>query len=199
VLEEHGVEVRGGVDVEAFTGAGERVDGVALAGGGRVAGDLVVCGVGAIPDVLLARKAGLEIGPLGGVRCDPALRSVSHPHVLAAGDMCEYASVVHGRELRVEHEEHAAAQGVTAARGLLGGPVPHEEIPYFFSDLADWASLEYVGPALDWAREELTGSEADGAFAVDYLDGEGRLVACLSVGGAGDLDTARERLRAARA
>jgi 3-phenylpropionate/trans-cinnamate dioxygenase ferredoxin reductase subunit len=196
VLEAHGVEVRGGVDVDAFTGAGERVDGVALAGGERVPGDLVVCGVGAIPDVLLARKSGLEIGSLGGVRCDASLRSVSHPHVFAAGDMCEYVSVVHGRELRVEHEEHAAAQGRTAARGLLGRPVAHEEIPYFFSDLADWASLEYVGPALDWEREELTGSEAGGAFAIDYLDGEGRLVACLSVGGAGDLDAARERLRA---
>jgi 3-phenylpropionate/trans-cinnamate dioxygenase ferredoxin reductase subunit len=196
VLEEHGVEVRGGVDVEAFTGEGERVDGVALAGGERVPGDLVVCGVGAIPDVLLARKSGLEIGPLGGVRCDAALRSVSHPHVFAAGDMCEYHSALHGRELRVEHEEHAAAQGATAARGMLGATAPHEEVPYFFSDLADWASLEYVGPALDWAREELTGSESDGAFAIDYLDAEGRLVACLSVGGAGDLDAARERLRA---
>jgi 3-phenylpropionate/trans-cinnamate dioxygenase ferredoxin reductase subunit len=110
--------------------------------------------------------------------------------------MCEYHSVLHGRELRVEHEEHAAAQGATAARGMLGATAPHEEVPYFFSDLADWASLEYVGPALDWASEELTGSESDGAFAIDYLDAEGRLVACLSVGGAGDLDAARERLRA---
>ena len=65
-------------------------------------------------------------------------------------------------------------------------------------DLADWASLEYFCPAPAWAREELSGSEADGAFAVDYLDGEDRLLARLSVGGAGDLDAARERLRDGR-
>jgi 3-phenylpropionate/trans-cinnamate dioxygenase ferredoxin reductase component len=198
VLEAHGVEVRGGVEVQAFAGDGERVEGVALAGGERVAGDLVVCGVGAIPDVTLARKAGVEIGPLGGVRCDAVLRSVSHPQLFAAGDMCEYASALHGRALRVEHEDHAAEQGATAARGMLGQDAPHAAVPYFFSDLADWASLEYVGPALVWAREEVAGSEAGGAFAVDYLDGEDRLLARLSVGGAGDLDAARERLRDGR-
>jgi 3-phenylpropionate/trans-cinnamate dioxygenase ferredoxin reductase subunit len=199
VLEEHGVVVRGGVDVEAFAGDGERVEGVRLAGGEVVGGQAIVCGVGANPDVMLARKSYLPIGGTGGVACDATLRVKDHSCVYAAGDMCEYESVIHGRELRVEHEEHAAAQGATAARNMLGAGRPHDVVPYFFSDLADWASLEYVGPALDWAREELTGSVDDGRFGVSYLDAEGKVLAHLSVNGGGDIDSARERMTQAAA
>lgn len=194
VLEEHGVTVRGGVDVEAFAGDGERVEGVLLAGGEVVPGQAVVCGVGAQPDVMLARKSGLPIGPTGGVTCNSNLLAEGTGSVYAAGDMCEYESVVHGRVMRVEHEEHAAAQGRTAARNMLGAGKPHDVVPYFFSDLADWTSLEYVGPALDWADEVVKGSIEDGAFSVDYLDGEGRLLAHLSVNGAGDIDDAGARI-----
>ncbi|MCW3041168.1 MAG: oxidoreductase [Solirubrobacterales bacterium] len=191
VLESHGITVRGGVDVDAFVGEGEKVEGVRLAGGEVVPADLVVVGVGAQPDVMLARKSGLPIGDLGGVLCDARLQVEGFPGLYAAGDMCEYASVVHGHALRVEHEEHAAAQGATAARGMLGGTDPHTEVPYFFSDLADWLSLEYVGPARDWDSEEVEGSVEDGAYAITYLDAQRKVLGYLSVGGAGDLDAAR--------
>lgn len=194
VLEAKGITVRGGVDVDAFVGEGERVEGVRLAGGEVVPADLVVVGVGAQPDVMLAKKSGLPIGGLGGVSCDPQLRVQGVPGLYAAGDMCEYESAVHGRTLRVEHEEHAAAQGATVARTIMGAEEPHTELPYFFSDLADWLSLEYVGPASDWDSEVVEGSVEDGAFAVTYLDAERRVLACLSVGGAGDLDAARARI-----
>lgn len=191
VLEGHGVTVRGGVDAEAFAGEGERVEGVRLVGGETVLADVVVCGVGAIPDVMLARKSGLPIGDLGGVRCDARLRVEGSPGLWAAGDMCEYASVVHGRELRVEHEEHAAAQGATVARGIMGAEEAHVEVPYFFSDLADWVGLEYVGPAADWADEIVDGSVDGGAFSVTYVDADRRVLARLSVNAFGDLDDAR--------
>jgi 3-phenylpropionate/trans-cinnamate dioxygenase ferredoxin reductase subunit len=194
VLEGHGITVRGGVDVDAFVGEGETVQGVRLAGGEVVPADLVVVGVGAQPDVMVAKKSGLPIGDLGGVRCDAQLRVEGFPGLYAAGDMCEYESVVHGRALRVEHEEHAAAQGATVARTIMGSSAPHAELPYFFSDLADWLSLEYIGPATDWDSELVEGSVEDGAFAISYLDAERRVVACLSVGGAGDLDAARARI-----
>jgi 3-phenylpropionate/trans-cinnamate dioxygenase ferredoxin reductase subunit len=195
VLESHGVEVRGGVEVEAFTGEEDRVEAVALAGGDSVPADVVVCGVGAIPDVMLARKSGLEIGDLGGVACDSRLRSATADTIYAAGDMCEYDSVIHGRVMRIEHEEVAAAQGATAARNMLGADVPHDEVPYFFSDLADWAWLEYVGPASDWDEEVLTGSVDDGAFTIFYLR-EGAVLAALTAGDRpGDLDRARELIR----
>jgi len=192
VLEEHGVEVLGGEEVERFEGD-ERVARVITRGGRAIEAQAVVCGVGAIPDVMLARKSGLALGDLGGVRCDSRLRT-SADGLFAAGDMCEYESVVHGRVMRIEHEEVAAAQGRTAARNMLGADVAHDEVPYFFSDLSDWASLEYVGPALRWDDEQVEGSPDDGAFAIAYrLDG--RLQALLSVGGAGDLDRARELIR----
>jgi 3-phenylpropionate/trans-cinnamate dioxygenase ferredoxin reductase component len=194
VLEEHGVEVIGGEEVERFEGA-ERVERVVTRGGRTLEAQAVICGVGATPDVMLARKAGLALGELGGVLCDSRLRT-SADSIFAAGDMCEYESVVHGRVVRIEHEEVAAAQGRTAARNMLDGDTPHEEVPYFFSDLSDWASLEYVGPALTWDEEEVEGPVDDGAFAVWYREG-GAVRAMLSVGGYGDLDQARSLIRGA--
>jgi 3-phenylpropionate/trans-cinnamate dioxygenase ferredoxin reductase subunit len=192
VLEEHGVEVIGGEEVARFEGD-ERVQRVVTTGGRTLDAQAVICGVGAIPDVMLARKAGLALGKLGGVLCDSRLRT-SVDGVYAAGDMCEYESVVHGRFVRIEHEEVAAAQGRTAARNMLGADVAHDEVPYFFSDLSDWASLEYVGAAFGWDAEEVEGSVDDGAFAIWYRDG-GAVRAMLSVGGFGDLDRARSEIR----
>jgi 3-phenylpropionate/trans-cinnamate dioxygenase ferredoxin reductase subunit len=198
VLEQHGVEVVGADEVARFEGDGEgRVRAVVTKGGRELVAEAVVCGVGAMPDVMLARKAGLELGESGGVRCDATLRT-SAEAVFAAGDVCEYESAVHGRAIRIEHEEHAAAQGATAARNLLGAGAAHEEVPYFFSDLADWTGLEYVGPALRYDEEAWRGSEEEGAFSVWYLE-EGRVRGLLSVGGHGDLDRGRELLRSGAA
>jgi 3-phenylpropionate/trans-cinnamate dioxygenase ferredoxin reductase component len=163
-------------------------------GGRTLPADAVVCGVGAQPDVMLARKSGLALGDLGGVRCDSRLRT-SADGVFAAGDICEYDSVVHGRVMRIEHEEVAAAQGGTAARNMLGADAPHDVVPYFFSDLSDWASLEYVGPATSWDEEIVRGSVDDGTFAIWYLEG-GRVRAMLSVGGAGDVERANALIAA---
>jgi len=189
-LEARGVEVLGGVEVSAFTGADDLVTGVALANGRTVAGDAVVCGIGAIPDVALARRAGLAIGSGGGVRCDSVLRT-SAPDVFAAGDMCEYDSVVHGRTLRVEHEDVAATQGAAVARGMLGATAPYDVVPHFWSELADWTALRSVGPAAGWDQEVVRGTVDDGAFSVFYLAG-GRVQAALAVGG-GDDDLERGR------
>ena len=189
VLEAHGIEVVGGAAVERFAGD-ERVAAVVLGDGRELPAGVVVCGTGAVPDVMLARKSGLEIGELGGVRCDDRLRT-AHDGLYAAGDICEHDSVVHGRVVRIEHEEVAAAQGRTVARNMLGADEAHREVPYFWSDLADWATLEYVGPAQTWDEEVVRGAPDDGEFSVWYLH-EGRVVAALSAGGHADLDAARE-------
>lgn len=196
LLEAHGVEVIGGAQVARFEGASEADDApvaaVALQDGRRVPADLVVVGVGATPDVMLARKSGLDLGATGGVACDRRLRT-SAAHVFAAGDVCEYDSVVHGRRVRIEHEEVAAAQGRTAARSMLGSHEPHAVVPYFWSDLADWATLEYVGPAAGWDEERVSGDVAAGEFSVMYLQDE-RLVAALAVNRPDDLEAARAQL-----
>ena len=195
VLEGHGIDIVSADEIARFESAsgategdGERVARVVTAGGRTIEAGAVVCGVGAQPDVMLARRAGLALGDLGGVRCDSRLRT-SAEQVFAAGDICEYESVVHGRVVRIEHEEVAAAQGATAARNMLGADAPHDVVPYFFSDLSDWASLEYVGPAAAWDEEVVRGDVDGGAFAIWYLEG-GRVRAMLSVGGAGDVDRA---------
>jgi 3-phenylpropionate/trans-cinnamate dioxygenase ferredoxin reductase subunit len=74
---------------------------------------------------------------------------------------------------------------------MLGHDRPHEDVPYFFSDLGDWASIEYVGPAESYDEEVVRGAGSE--FAVWFLEG-GRLRGHLSVGGAGDLERARELL-----
>ena len=98
-----------------------------------------------MPDVMLARSAGLELGETGGVKCSAGLET-SVPGIYAAGDICEYESPMHGARLRLEHWDVAFNHGKTAALNMLGRGVEHDVVPYFFSDLADWASFEYVGP-----------------------------------------------------
>jgi 3-phenylpropionate/trans-cinnamate dioxygenase ferredoxin reductase subunit len=191
LLREHGIEIHGGETLVRFEGA-ERVERVVCESGLTLDAGAVVMGTGAVPDVMLARSAGLDIGESGGVACDATLRT-SAEHVWAAGDMCEYDSVVHGRRLRVEHWEVARAQGRHAARAMLGSTEPYAEIPYFWSDLADWASLEAVGPAATWDREIVRGSVDEGAFTIFYVGGD-RVVAALTVGRSADLDLARELL-----
>ncbi len=193
LLTSHGIEVLAEADVAQFEGEGDddaRVTAVVTADGRRAEADLVVVGVGANPDVMLARKAKLALGETGGVMCDATLRT-SAESVWAAGDICEYDSLVHGRRLRIEHEEVAAAQGRHAARAMLGSDEPYREIPYFWSDLADWATLEYVGGGGAWDEEIVRGDPASGPFSVFYAQ-DGRVVGALTVGRAEDLDVARE-------
>lgn len=187
-----GVEIHAGETVDRFEGDGERVRGLVTETGTRIEADVVVAGCGAAPDTMLAARAGLALGESGGVRCDAMLRT-SAPGVYAAGDVCEYDSVLHGRRLRIEHEQVAADQGRTAARTMLGSGEPHTALPYFFSDLGDWGSLEYVGPAESWDATELRGSVEDGSFSVRYLD-DGRLCAVLAVNRPGDLAEGRQDL-----
>jgi 3-phenylpropionate/trans-cinnamate dioxygenase ferredoxin reductase subunit len=97
---------------------------------------------------------------------------------------------VHGRRLRIEHWDVALQQGQHAAAGMLGERAPYRAVPYFFSDLADWVSLEYVGPAERWDEVVWRGDRDAGQFSAWYLDG-GRVVAALSVERSEDLQHAR--------
>ncbi len=151
--------------------------------------DAVVMGTGVVPDVSLARSAGLEIGERGGVNVDAQLQTAV-PGLFAAGDIAEYESIVHGgRRLRIEHWDVAFNHGKTAALNMLGRDQPHDVVPYFFSDLSDWASMEYVGPASEWDEEVVRGSLEEAKFTIFYLQG-GELKAALTVGRSDDLEHA---------
>lgn len=193
VLEGKGVDIHSSDELERFEGSGERVARVVTKKGASIEADMVVIGAGVAPDATLAKAAGLELGESGGVKVTSRLES-SAPDVYAAGDLAEYDSVVHGRSLRVEHWDVAFSQGKTAALNMIGRNVNHEEIPYFFSDLADWSSMEYVGPGQ--GRVVLRGSMDDGEFTAFYLGDDGAVVAALTVGRSDDLDAARRWIRA---
>jgi 3-phenylpropionate/trans-cinnamate dioxygenase ferredoxin reductase subunit len=126
------------------------------------------------------------------VRCSSKLET-SVPGIYAAGDICEYDSVVHGHPLRVEHWDVAFNQGKTAALNMLGQNVDHDVIPYFFSDLADWTSMEYVGPGQGDAV--IRGSLDDGDFTAFYVGDDGAVTAALTVGRSDDLDHVRRFIR----
>jgi 3-phenylpropionate/trans-cinnamate dioxygenase ferredoxin reductase subunit len=188
-LEGHGVTFVGGESVSAFEGDG-RVSSVLTESGKAFECDMVVVGAGVRPDTMLAQRAGLECGD--GIICDSKLRT-SAPGIYAAGDVCSYDSIVHGRRIRVEHWDVAMQQGMHAAKNMLGADADYDVVPYFFSDLDDWASLEYVGPAADWDQEVWRGSRADGEFSVWYLKG-GKVAGCLSLGRSEDLAEARRMI-----
>jgi 3-phenylpropionate/trans-cinnamate dioxygenase ferredoxin reductase component len=189
-LEEHGVTFHGGESLSAFEGDG-RVRAVLTESGLAVECDTVVVGAGVRPDAMLAQRAGLEVDRTGIV-CDSKLQT-SVEGIYAAGDCCSYESVIHGRRIHVEHWDVAMQQGMKAAANMLGAEEDYDVVPYFFSDLADWAGLEYVGPAYEWDREVWRGSPEEGEFSVWYLQ-EGRVAGCLSVGRSEELAEARQML-----
>ncbi len=188
-LEENGVEFHGGEELEAFEGDG-RVSAVVAKSGLSLECDLVVVGAGVRPDAMLADRAGIEVD--GAIVCDSKLRT-SAEGIYAAGDCCSYDSVVHGRRIHVEHWDVAMQQGIHAAKNMLGADADYDVVPYFFSDLADWASLEYVGPAQDWDEEVWRGDRDGGEFSVWYLK-DGRVAGALSVERPEDLAEARRLL-----
>jgi 3-phenylpropionate/trans-cinnamate dioxygenase ferredoxin reductase component len=191
LIESKGVEFHGGEELDAFEGDG-RVSAVVTKSGLSIECDMVVVGAGVRADAMLAQRAGLDVDD--GVVCDSKLRT-SVEGIYAAGDCCSYDSVVHGRRLRVEHWDVAMQQGIHTAGNMLGDDRDYEVVPYFFSDLADWAGLEYVGPAKDWDEEIWRGDRELGEFSVWYLKG-GRVAAALSVDRPEDLAEARRLLAA---
>jgi 3-phenylpropionate/trans-cinnamate dioxygenase ferredoxin reductase subunit len=188
-LEAKGVEFHGGEELEAFEGDG-RVKAIVTKSGLSIECDAVVVGAGVRADTMLAERAGLAVD--NGVTCDSRLQT-SVEGIYAAGDCCSYDSVIHGRRLRVEHWDVAMQQGIHAAGNLLGDDRDYKVVPYFFSDLADWASLEYVGPAYEWDEELWRGDRDQSEFLVWYLK-DGRVAGALSVGRSEDLAEARRMI-----
>jgi 3-phenylpropionate/trans-cinnamate dioxygenase ferredoxin reductase subunit len=189
ILESHGIEIFGGEELESFVGDG-RVRAIRTKSGREIECGAVVIGAGVHPETMLAERAGIDVD--NGIACDEKLET-SVEGLFAAGDVCSYESVVHGRRLRVEHWDVALQQGQLAAKGLMGETEPYRVVPYFFSDLADWASLEYVGPAERWDELVWRGAPDSGEFLVWYL-ADGKVAAALSVGRSEDLEQARRLL-----
>ncbi len=188
-LESKGVTIHGGEELDAFAGDG-RVGAIIAKSGLEIDCDMVVVGVGVRPDTMLAERAGLECD--NGIVCDSKLET-SVEGIYSAGDVCSYVNTALGRRLRNEHWDVSMQQGMHAAKNMLGAGEDYDVVPYFFSDLADWASLEYIGPAKEPDEVIFRGEIGDGEFSTWYLK-DGKVAGCLSVERSEDLAEARRML-----
>jgi NADPH-dependent 2,4-dienoyl-CoA reductase/sulfur reductase-like enzyme len=130
--------------------AGEKVKGVRREGGRavvetesgqRVTADAVVAGLGIVPNVELAARAGLTVED--GILVDERLRA-GHPDVYAAGDVARFVAPALEKRIRVEHEDNAVTMGRHAGRSMAGDAAPYEHLPFFYSDLFE-LGYEAVG------------------------------------------------------
>ena len=155
--------------------------------------DLVVAGIGIVPNAELLAAAGAQID--NGVLVDEHCRT-SLPDVFAAGDVTNHLHPVFGR-LRVEHWNNGYQQGRAAARSLLGRPEPYDYIHTFWSDQYEHV-IEYVGFAASWDRVVFRGRPESRKFLAFYLkDGVVRAAMGLDRGGDPEDPKGESELKAA--
>jgi 3-phenylpropionate/trans-cinnamate dioxygenase ferredoxin reductase subunit len=167
----NGVDIHAGVTVAAFGGKGGRVDHVLLSDGRRIAADVVVIGVGAMPNVELAAEAGLPVD--NGITVDEQARTAD-PHIFAAGDATNHPNAPLGRRIRLESWQNAQNQAIVAATAICGGDARYAEIPWFWSDQYD-INLQIVGLPDTWDRIIVRRYEKERSLTFVYLK-DGRVV-----------------------
>jgi NADPH-dependent 2,4-dienoyl-CoA reductase/sulfur reductase-like enzyme len=169
----HGVDLRTGVRIDAFSHEGDRAV-VRLADGAAVESDLVLVGIGVAPNTRLVEEAGLEVD--NGIPVDEHLRS-ANPSVFAAGDVANSYRPSLARRVRVEHWDNAIEQGKVAGLNLAGGEVAYDRLPYFFTDQYD-LGMEYVGYVGPEGYDQVIvrGRPEEGTFSAFWLL-EGRVLA----------------------
>ncbi|MET0886070.1 MAG: FAD-dependent oxidoreductase [Mycetocola sp.] len=175
---EHGVVLRPSVRVAEITGDNGHVRGVRLDDGEILPADLVLVGVGVLPNVQLAEAAGLAVD--NGVLVDSSLRT-SNPDIHAAGDIANAMHPLIGQRLRSEHWANALNSGAAAARSMLGQSVSFDDVPYFYTDQFD-LGMEYSGysPLTRGARIVYRG-DRQGRMFISFWVADDRVVAGMNV------------------
>ncbi len=175
---EKGVVLRTSVVVEKIVGSHGKVAGVQLDSGEVVPADIVLIGVGAVPNVALADDAGLITE--NGIVVDQAMQT-SDPDIFAAGDVANAFHPLANMRLRSEHWANALNEGPAAARGMLGQNESYEDIPYFYTDQFD-LGMEYsgYGPLTRGAKIVYRGDRAKREFVAFWLKDD-RVVAGMNV------------------
>jgi NADPH-dependent 2,4-dienoyl-CoA reductase/sulfur reductase-like enzyme len=185
---EHGIEVLTGETVDAADGGS-----VTTGSGRRIEADMVVAGLGIVPDTALAEAAGLPVD--NGIVVDELGRVDGRDDVYAAGDVANYPSPVLGRRYRVEHEDHAKSHGRAVGANMAGAGMPYEHVPFFYSDMFD-LGYEAVGEvdARHATRERWDEPNRKGIVA--YVDDGGRPRGLLFWNVWDKVDAGRELIRA---
>ena len=140
--------------------------------GAIVVADLVIIGVGIVPNVELAAAAGLPTD--NGILVDEFGRT-SDPCIVAAGDCTNHPSPIYGRRVRLESVQNAMSQARVAAAALNGKPKPYTDVPTFWSEQYD-LRLQIVGLSQGYDDIVVRGDPGERAFALFYLK-EGVLIA----------------------
>ncbi|RWE19616.1 MAG: ferredoxin reductase [Mesorhizobium sp.] len=141
--------------------------------------DIVVVGIGAVPNVKLAEAAGLSVD--NGIVVDETL-ATSDPNIFAAGDCCSFPHPLYERRLRLEAWRNARSQAGTAAANMLGAHQVHDDIPWFWSDQYE-ETLQIAGICPDHpAVHRDLGPKGTVLF---YLDHDSKLVAACGFGSLG--------------
>ena len=159
-----GVVVRTNTKVSGFAGQG-RVEAVLTAAGERIDADLVIVGVGIIPNVEVAAAAGIECD--NGIIVDDHCRT-SAADIYAAGDCTNHPNALLGRRLRLESVPNAMEQARVATTNMNGGDATYASIPWFWSDQYE-LKLQMVGFSGDGDTAVVRGDPAANQFATFYL------------------------------
>jgi len=183
--EREGVRIHCNTSVTAFEGDG-RVRAV-VSGAASFAADLVIVGVGILPDVSLAAAAGIRCE--NGVWVDEQCQT-SDANVYAAGDCTNHPSVHYGRRVRLESVDNAVEQGKTAAANMCGKPARHAHVPWFWSDQYD-VKLQIAGLSEGYDQAIVRGDPDAGSFALYYLE-RGELLAVDAVNSPRDFMTGKK-------
>jgi len=183
----HGVDVRLATAVAAIEGKG-RAEAVVTADGRAHPADLVVVGVGLVPNGELAQESGLACDR--GIIVDDCSRTAD-PAVVAAGD-CTARRLADGTLLRLESVQNAIEQGKSAAAALIGKERPFTAAPWFWSDQFD-VRLQMAGLTAGHDQVVVRGDRAARRFSVCYFRGD-KLIALDSVNRSPDHGAARRLL-----
>jgi 3-phenylpropionate/trans-cinnamate dioxygenase ferredoxin reductase subunit len=169
---EEGVNIRTQAGVDAIVGE-QHVEGVRLADGSTIPADLVIIGVGVIPNIELAEAAGLTIS--NGIVVDE-FATTNDPDIVAAGDCSNHYNPIYKRKLRLESVQNATDQAKTAAKSLCGKPQAYSALPWFWSDQYD-LKLQIAGLSQGFDQVIIRGNSEEGrSFAAFYFS-EGRFIA----------------------
>jgi 3-phenylpropionate/trans-cinnamate dioxygenase ferredoxin reductase component len=173
-----GVDVRTGVGVVDFdlSEDGGMVTGIRCNDGSVLETDLVIVGVGLVPNTELAHAAGLAVD--NGIVVDEQGRT-SDPSIVAAGDCTNHPSLLYERRIRLESVPNAQEQARTAAATLVGKQRVYDAAPWFWSDQYD-LKLQMVGLSMSYDDVVVRGSMSARSFALFYFK-EGRVIACDAV------------------
>ena len=162
---EKGVEVFSGENVIDVRNAGEGAI-VKTDRGREITVDAVIAGIGLMPNVELAKSAGINVNR--GIVVDEKLRT-NFPNIYAAGDVAEFTQPTLGKQLHVEHEDNARMMGKQAGRNMAGADEPFEHLSYFYSDMFDLGYLA-VGEVNSKLKTYIDWSEPFRKAVVYYLD-----------------------------